>query len=137
MGLVFSSSPASEAHRKGSRGTIRIFQDSTKSGQARAGVTPVWWIQGIGWDVYYGGAISNFIDHWMPRKVIGADELQQKAPGILREKMVEMVSRGGVFDKETLDEFLSGLPRGKRKDITRLQEATELLYRLHSPQHFT
>ena len=89
-----------------------------------------------GWDVYYGGAISNFIDYWMPRKIIGADELQQKAPGILR-KWLKWCHEEGYFDKERLDEFLSGLPRGKRKDVTRLQEATELLYRLHSPQHFT
>ena len=58
-----------------------------------------------GWDVYYGGAISNFIDHWMPRKVIGADELQQKAPGILR-KWLKWCHEEGYFDKDRLDEFL-------------------------------
>jgi hypothetical protein len=37
------------------------------------------------WDDYYGGAVDNFLNWWFPRKVLGADDLHRKAPGILRK----------------------------------------------------
>lgn len=36
------------------------------------------------WDVYYGGAISSFIDFWLPRKVMEKGIIT-KAPGIMRK----------------------------------------------------
>ncbi len=83
------------------------------------------------WNSYYGGAISNFIDYWLPRKVMD-ETLQEKAPGVLR-KWLKWCYQHNYFDKERYHDFLEALPKGKSKEIKRLQEAGELLYRLHTP----
>ena len=48
------------------------------------------------WDAYYGGIISNFVDYWLPRKVMD-DTLQQKAPGVLR-KWLKWCYQNNYFD---------------------------------------
>jgi len=83
------------------------------------------------WNAYYSGAISGFVDYWLPRKVMD-DTLQLKAPGVLR-KWLKWCYQHNYFDKERYQEFLEALPRGKAKETKRLQEAGKLLYRLHTP----
>jgi len=84
------------------------------------------------WDAYYGGAFSNFIDWWMARKVMGGDTLQARAPGILR-KWIKWCYENHYFEKERYEDFLEALPRGKSKEVKRLQKAGNLLYSLHTP----
>lgn len=84
------------------------------------------------WDDYYGGVFSNFVDWWLPRKVMGADTLQTRAPGILR-KWITWCYEKGCFEKERYEDFLEALPRGKVKEINRLQKAGDLLFLLHTP----
>lgn len=84
------------------------------------------------WDDYYGGVFSNFVDWWLPRKVMGADTLQTRAPGILR-KWITWCYEKGCFEKERYEDFLEALPRGKVKEINRLQKAGNLLFLLHTP----
>jgi len=84
------------------------------------------------WEDYYGGAISSFIGWWLPRKVIGPDTLLSRAPGVLR-KWVKWCFQHNYFDKEHYEDFMDSLPRGKSKEVERLQKAADLLYLLHSP----
>lgn len=84
------------------------------------------------WDDYYGGVISNFIGWWLPRKVMGAETLQAKAPGILR-KWIKWCYEKNCFEKERYEDFLEALPRGKVKEINRIQKAGDLLFLLHTP----
>ena len=84
------------------------------------------------WDNYYGGVFSNFIDYWMPRKVMGADMLQAKAPSIIR-KWITWCYENNYFEKERYEDFLEALPRGKVKEINRLQKGGDLLFLLHTP----
>ena len=83
------------------------------------------------WNAYYSGAISGFVDYWLPRKVMD-DTLQLKAPGVLR-KWLKWCYQHNHFDKERYQEFLEALPRGKANETKRLQEAGKVLYRLHTP----
>ena len=53
-------------------------------------------ISSANWDAYYGGIISNFVDYWLPRKVMD-DTLQQKAPGVLR-KWLKWCYQNNYFD---------------------------------------
>ena len=82
------------------------------------------------WDAYYGGAIDNFIDWWLPRKVMD-DTLQIRAPGILR-KWIVWCHQQNYFDDEHYEDFLEALPQRKSKEVKRLQTA-DLLYHLHTP----
>ncbi|MCK4785438.1 MAG: hypothetical protein KAV87_16925 [Desulfobacteraceae bacterium] len=84
------------------------------------------------WEDYYGGAISNFIDWWLPRKLIGSDTLQARAPGILR-KWIKWCYQHNYFDEEHYEDFIDSLPRGKSKEVKCLQKAGDLLYLLHTP----
>ena len=84
------------------------------------------------WDAYYGGAVSQFIDWWLTGKVIGDDTLQIRAPGILR-KWLKWCYQHNYFEEERYKDFLEALPRGKSKDLKRLQKAGKLLYLLHTP----
>jgi|OpeIllAssembly_1097287.scaffolds.fasta_scaffold61119_2 hypothetical protein len=84
------------------------------------------------WDAYYGGAVDNFLNWWFPRKVLGADDLHRKAPGILR-KWLKWCYEQGYFAKQRYDDFMEALPRGKGNEVKRLQKAGDLLYRLHTP----
>ena len=63
------------------------------------------------WDVYYGGVMEGFVGWWLPQKVLFSNVLQARAPGVLR-KWLRWCCKEGYFDRERLDEFLSGLPRG-------------------------
>ena len=84
------------------------------------------------WDAYYGGAISNFLDWWLPRKWMGSDEIQARAPGVLR-KWIKWCYQNNCFEKDRYEDLLDSLPRGKSAEVKRLQKAGELLYLLHSP----
>jgi hypothetical protein len=84
------------------------------------------------WEDYYGGAISSFIDWWMPRKVLGGDTLYARAPGVLR-KWIKWCYQQDYFDEEHYEDFIDSLPRGKSKEVQRLQKAGELLFLLHTP----
>jgi hypothetical protein len=84
------------------------------------------------WDAYYGGAVDNFLNWWFPRKVLGADVLHRKAPGILR-KWLKWCYEQRYFEKDRYDDFMEALPRGKGIEVKRLQKAGDLLYRLHTP----
>ncbi len=83
------------------------------------------------WDAYYAGAVSGFIDWWLPRKVMD-DTLQARAPGILR-KWIKWCYQHNYFDEEHYKDYLEALPRDKSRDIKRLQKAGDLLYLLHDP----
>jgi hypothetical protein len=83
------------------------------------------------WDAYYGGAISGFIDWWLPRKVMD-DTLQARAPGILR-KWIKWCYQHDYFDEEHFRDYLDALPRDKSREVKRLQKAGDLLYLLHTP----
>jgi len=83
------------------------------------------------WNAYYGGAIDNFIDWWLPRKVMD-DTLQIRAPGILR-KWIVWCHQQNYFDDEHYEDFLEALPQRKSKEVKRLQKAADLLYHLHTP----
>lgn len=84
------------------------------------------------WDAYYGAAVDNFLNWWFPRKVLGADDLHRKAPGILR-RWLKWCCEQSYFDKDRYDDFMEALPRGKGKEVKRLQKAGELLHHLHTP----
>ena len=84
------------------------------------------------WEAYYGGAISNFLDWWLPRKWMGSDTIPARAPGVLR-KWVKWCFENDYFGKERYEDLLDSLPKGKSAEVKRLQKAGELLYRLHSP----
>ena len=60
------------------------------------------------------------------------DTLQQQAPGVLR-KWLKWCYQNNYFDQERYEEFRDSVPKGKTKEIKRLQKAAELLYRLHTP----
>ena len=83
------------------------------------------------WDAYYGGVISGFVDWWLPRRVM-SNTLQTRAPGVLR-KWLKWCFEEDYFDEERYQDFQEALPRGKTKEVQRVQEAGELLYRLHTP----
>ena len=85
------------------------------------------------WEVYYGEAISSFIDWWIPRKVMGSATLQSDAPGIMR-KWIKWCYKEDYFDKEHYDEYISAVPSNKKKEVQRLNKVEKLLYELHSPQ---
>lgn len=84
------------------------------------------------WDDYWGGCISFFIDFWIPRRLEDMGEVGLRAPGVMR-KWLRWCHERGYFDDEHLQSFLAEVPRGKKKEISRLQTASELLYRLHTP----
>ncbi|MFW6146782.1 MAG: hypothetical protein ACOC6B_00135 [Thermodesulfobacteriota bacterium] len=84
------------------------------------------------WDAYYGGAISGFIDWWIPRKVMD-DTLQARAPGVLR-KWIKWCYEHNYFDEDHYKDYLEALPRNKSREVKRLQEAGDLLYLIHSPE---
>lgn len=84
------------------------------------------------WSDYWGGCISFFIDFWIPRRLPDTGEIALRAPGIMR-KWLRWCHERGYFDEEHLQSFLSAVPHGKKKEISRLQTASELLYRLHTP----
>lgn len=84
------------------------------------------------WDSYYGGAISNFLDWWLPRKWMGSRSIPARAPGILR-KWIRWCYQNHYFETERYEDLLDALPRDKGKEVKRLQKAGELLYLLHSP----
>jgi hypothetical protein len=84
------------------------------------------------WDAYYGGAISGFLDWWLPRKWMGSDAIPARAPGILR-RWVKWCFQNDYFEKERYEDLLDALPRGKSAEVKRLQKAGELLYGLHQP----
>jgi len=83
------------------------------------------------WDAYYGGAVSGFIDWWLPRKVMD-DTLQARAPGVFR-KWIKWCCQHNDFDEEHYNDYLEALPREKSREVKRLQKAGDLLYLLHSP----
>lgn len=84
------------------------------------------------WKDYYGGVFSSFVDWWLPRKVMGGETLKPRAPGILR-KWINWSYENHYFEKERYEDFLDALPRGKSKEVKRLQKAGDLLYSLHTP----
>ena len=84
------------------------------------------------WNDYWGGCVSFFIDFWIPRRLADPGEVGLRAPGVIR-KWLRWCYHEGYFDEEHLRSFLSAVPHGKRKEISRLQRASELLYRLHTP----
>jgi hypothetical protein len=77
------------------------------------------------WEDYYGGAVSSFIDWWIPRKVMSSATLQSDAPGVMR-KWIKWCYKEDYFDKEHYDEYISA--------VQRLNKVEKLLYELHSPQ---
>ena len=81
------------------------------------------------WDDYYGGAISSFIDWWLPRKLMGADTLKTRAPGVLR-KWIKWCYQHNYFDEEHYEDFMDSLPRAKSKKVKCLQDAGYLLFNL-------
>lgn len=85
------------------------------------------------WKDYYGGAVSSFIDWWIPRKVMGSATLQSKAPGVMR-KWIKWCYKENYFDKKHFDEYLSAVPVNKKKEVQRLNKVEKLLYELHAPQ---
>lgn len=84
------------------------------------------------WDDYWGGCISFFIDWWIPRRLSDSGDVSLRAPGVIR-KWLRWCYKRGYFDEEHFQSFLSAVPHGKKKEISRLQTAGELLYRLHTP----
>ena len=85
------------------------------------------------WEDYYGGAVSSFIDWWIPRKVMGSATLQSDAPGIMR-KWIKWCYKEDYFDKKHYDEYISAVPINKKKEVQRLNKVEKLLYELHAPQ---
>jgi len=84
------------------------------------------------WDEFYGGAISVFLDWFLPRKTMLSDDEMKSAPGILR-KFVDWSFQQGYFDRDRYDDFRESLPKTKVSDIQRLRDLEEGLYLLHSP----
>jgi hypothetical protein len=84
------------------------------------------------WCDIYGGAISGFLDWYLPRKAMLPDDEMKRAPGILR-KFIEWSFEQGYFDREHYDDFMESLPKSKSQDIKRLRALEEDLYLLHSP----
>jgi hypothetical protein len=84
-----------------------------------------------GWETYYGGAFDNFIDYFLPRKVLGSATLASKAPAVLR-KWVQWSFENGYLDKERYEDFLLAVPVSKGREAKRLQKATNLLDKLHA-----
>ena len=84
------------------------------------------------WCDFYGGAISSFLDWFLPRKAMLQDDEMQRAPGIIK-KFVEWSFEQKYFDREHYDDFMDSLPKSKSRDIKRLRELEEGLYLLHSP----
>jgi hypothetical protein len=84
------------------------------------------------WDAYYGGAISGFLDWFLPRKVMMGDDAIKRVPGILR-KFVQWSFDQGYFDEEHREDFMDSLPRGKTGEVKRLRELEKMLFTLHSP----
>ncbi len=84
------------------------------------------------WSEFYGGAISGFLDWFLPRKAMLPDDQIKKAPGILR-KFIDWSFEQGYFDKDHYDDFMDSLPKSKSREIARLRDLEEGLYLLHSP----
>jgi hypothetical protein len=76
--------------------------------------------------------IEDFVDWWIPRRVLGPDSIHQKSPGILR-KWLKYCHQNGYVDDLFFEETKSSLGPGKKKEIKRLQRAADLLYRIHTP----
>jgi hypothetical protein len=84
------------------------------------------------WCDFYGGAISGFLDWFLPRKAMLNDDEIKRAPGIIR-KFIDWSFQQGYFDKDHYDDFMESLPRSKSGEIKRLRELEKALYLLHSP----
>ena len=85
------------------------------------------------WEDYYGGAVSSFIDWWIPRKVMGSATLQSETPGVMR-KWIKWCYKEDYFDKKHYDDYISAVPVNKKKEVQRLNKVENLLYELHVPQ---
>ncbi len=84
------------------------------------------------WDEFYGGAISVFLDWFLPRKaMLPADEMK-RVPGILK-KFIEWSFGEGYFCRDRYDDFMESLPKAKSSDIKRLRDLEDALYLLHNP----
>lgn len=86
----------------------------------------------IDWLDLHPDVIEDFIDWWIPRRVLGPDYLHQKAPGIMR-KWLLWCKENGYISEGFFQESKPYLGPGKKKEIERLQKATHLLYRIHTP----
>jgi len=84
------------------------------------------------WNDYDNSIISNFIDWWLPRKWIGRDIILFRAPTVMR-RWLNWCYKNGYFGKKKYRSFVSVIPRGKIKEIKRLQEAAHKLFLLHTP----
>ena len=84
------------------------------------------------WDVFYGGAISGFIDWFLPRKVMMNDDEMKNVPGILR-KFIQWRYDHKFFDEDHYEDLMDALPKSKSSEVKRLRELEDLLYHLHSP----
>ncbi|MBN1932273.1 MAG: hypothetical protein JW786_11760 [Desulfobacterales bacterium] len=83
------------------------------------------------WDCYDSNAISKFTNWWLPRTVMNST-IETRAPGVLR-KWIKWCYKHQYFDKDRFKDFMAALPKSKSKEVQRLQRASELLYRLHTP----
>lgn len=84
------------------------------------------------WDLFYGGAISEFLDWFLPRKVMMGDDAMKRVPGVLK-RFVQWSFERGYFDQERYDDFMDALPKGKAADVKRLRELEKMLFLLHTP----
>ncbi len=84
------------------------------------------------WNDYDSGIISNFIDWWLPKKWIGKDIILFRAPTVMR-RWLSWCYKNGYFGRKKYRNFVSVIPRGKIKEIKRLQEAAHKLFLLHTP----
>ncbi len=84
------------------------------------------------WDAFYGGAITGFIDWFLPRKVMMSEDDMKRVPGILR-KFIQWSFDHNFFDKKHYDGYMDSLPKSKSSEVKRLRDLEKLLYHLHSP----
>lgn len=76
----------------------------------------------------HDGQVSNFLEWFLIRKVIGPAWLKTSAPGIV-QKYIKWLDKNGLLAKGAMDDVIETTKKAA-KDLPRVEKAASLLYRL-------
>lgn len=76
----------------------------------------------------YDGQVSNFLEWFLIRKVIGPAWLNTSAPGIM-QKYIKWLDKNGLLAEGAMDDVIETTKKAA-KDLPRVEKAASLLYRL-------
>ncbi len=76
----------------------------------------------------HDGQVSNFLEWFLIRKVIGPAWLNTSAPGIM-QKYIKWLDKNGLLAEGAMDDVVETTKKAA-KDLPRVEKAASLLYRL-------